>query len=219
MSHPRLHHTGFVVASIEECAEQMANSLSLAWDGVIILDPLQFVRVTFLPEAKSGAASIELVEPAGPRSPVKKFAEAGGGLHHVCYEVDDLKAQLSQSQSTPRQGFRGTENRLGNNTTEALGRISGELVVFEFRMPSCPFERLAAGPESKSQLIGNLARLQSLLSLPIVFEKTGIRACRSRGSDQAAPVEIEAVQKRKMRFRHRGIVKPCAGHNPANARL
>jgi methylmalonyl-CoA/ethylmalonyl-CoA epimerase len=100
MSHPRLHHTGFVVASIEECAEQMANSLSLAWDGVIILDPLQFVRVTFLPEAKSGAASIELVEPAGPRSPVKKFAEAGGGLHHVCYEVDDLKAQLSQSQSS-----------------------------------------------------------------------------------------------------------------------
>jgi methylmalonyl-CoA/ethylmalonyl-CoA epimerase len=41
---------------------------------------------------------VELVEPAGPRSPVRKFADAGGGIHHVCYEVDDLKTHLESAQ-------------------------------------------------------------------------------------------------------------------------
>ena len=41
---------------------------------------------------------VELVEPVGPRSPVRKFAEAGGGLHHICYEVDDLKSRIAASQ-------------------------------------------------------------------------------------------------------------------------
>lgn len=42
---------------------------------------------------------VELVEPVGPRSPVRKFAEAGGGLHHICYEVGDLKSQIAASQA------------------------------------------------------------------------------------------------------------------------
>src|ERR1700756_4162411 len=77
---PRMHHVGFVVTSIAESANPLASALSLAWDGVVIHDPLQFPNVTFL---TSEGSTIELVEPAGPRSPVRKFAEAGGGLHHV----------------------------------------------------------------------------------------------------------------------------------------
>lgn len=99
MSRPRLHHTGYVVASIAESAEPMARALSISWDGVIIHDPLQFVKVTFLPSNQGDESTIELIEPAGPRSPVRKFAEAGGGLHHVCYEVDDLKAQIAACQA------------------------------------------------------------------------------------------------------------------------
>ena len=33
-----------------------------------------------------------------PRSPAQKFAQAGGGIHHVCYEVNDLKAQVESTQ-------------------------------------------------------------------------------------------------------------------------
>jgi methylmalonyl-CoA/ethylmalonyl-CoA epimerase len=96
---PRLHHVGYVVASISKSAPRFAQLLSIGWDGQVIHDPLQFVRVTFLPANLSTQSTIELVEPAGPRSPVRKFAEAGGGLHHVCYEVDDLQAQIEYSQS------------------------------------------------------------------------------------------------------------------------
>lgn len=100
MTGPRLHHTGYVVKSIAESAEPLARQLSLAWDGNIIHDPLQMVKVTFLPALTGDQAMIELVEPAGPRSPVRQFAEAGGGLHHVCYEVEDLAAQLAASQAS-----------------------------------------------------------------------------------------------------------------------
>jgi len=96
---PRFHHAGYVVASIEETAPSFARGLGLAWDGAVIHDPLQMVRVTFLPANLSGEATIELVEPAGPRSPVRKFAEAGGGLHHFCYEVDELTTQIAASQA------------------------------------------------------------------------------------------------------------------------
>jgi methylmalonyl-CoA/ethylmalonyl-CoA epimerase len=92
-----LHHIGYVVADIATSAPAFARSLNVAWDGVVTHDPLQFVRVTFLPSGRDHAPLIELVEPAAPRSPVRKFLDAGGGLHHLCYEVPDLGAALKQS--------------------------------------------------------------------------------------------------------------------------
>ena len=94
----RLHHVGYVVPSIAEAVTGYQDAFSVDWDGEIIHDPLQMVRVTFLPSNKTDAATVELVEPAGPRSPVLKFAQAGGGIHHVCYEVNDLKAQVESTQ-------------------------------------------------------------------------------------------------------------------------
>ena len=90
----RLHHIGFVVASIEESAESIARSLCATWDKNIVHDPLQKVRVTFLTGAHANDALIELVEPGGPESPVSHLVEKGGGLHHLCYEVEDLDAHL-----------------------------------------------------------------------------------------------------------------------------
>jgi methylmalonyl-CoA/ethylmalonyl-CoA epimerase len=95
----KLHHIGFVLDSIQESAESFARSLGATWDGNIIFDPLQKVRVTFLQGAHSSDAQIELVEPVGPDSPVLSFLEKRGGLHHLCYEVDDLESHLIFSKS------------------------------------------------------------------------------------------------------------------------
>lgn len=99
LNQSHLHHVGFVVDSISRNAAAFARSLSFEWDGSIIYDPLQLVNVTFLSPAKTGESTLELIEPVGRRSPARKFAEAGGGLHHVCYEVDDLESQIAASQS------------------------------------------------------------------------------------------------------------------------
>jgi len=96
---PAFHHVGFVVASIADAGPRFSRSLGIPWNGEIIHDPLQQARVTFLRRQPHDTA-LELVEPAGDDSPLHKFVAGGGGLHHVCYEVDSLPAQLQQSRAT-----------------------------------------------------------------------------------------------------------------------
>jgi len=96
---PKLHHIGFVVSSIEECAASFAQSIGGTWDGNIFFDPLQKVRVSFFQGRNTSDPLIELVEPAEPQSPVSRFLERGGGLHHLCYEVVDLDSHLRFSRS------------------------------------------------------------------------------------------------------------------------
>jgi methylmalonyl-CoA/ethylmalonyl-CoA epimerase len=95
-----LHHVGFVVASIAAAAPQFAAMLDSDWDGEIILDPLQAARVSFLQSKVASNPLFELVEPAGKDSRVGKFLERGGGLHHLCYQVEDLDKQLQLSRET-----------------------------------------------------------------------------------------------------------------------
>jgi methylmalonyl-CoA/ethylmalonyl-CoA epimerase len=95
----RIHHVGYVVASIAEAMPGFVRSLQSEWDGRVIEDPLQKVKVAFL-TTRLEDAQVELVEPAATDSPVLRFlAEKGGGLHHVCYEVADLEGQLIEMRS------------------------------------------------------------------------------------------------------------------------
>jgi methylmalonyl-CoA/ethylmalonyl-CoA epimerase len=89
-----LHHIGFVVPTIALAVEGFLNSLNATWDRQVFEDPLQKVKVAFL-STRPGEPQIELVEPVGEKSPVRRFlVEKGGGLHHVCYETDSLDAGL-----------------------------------------------------------------------------------------------------------------------------
>jgi methylmalonyl-CoA/ethylmalonyl-CoA epimerase len=97
--HPKLHHVGFVVSSIQESAESFARSLGATWDGNIVFDPIQKVRVSFFQGRNGTDPLIELVEPGGPESPVSRFLKGGGGLHHLCYEVEDMESHLAYCKS------------------------------------------------------------------------------------------------------------------------
>ena len=89
---------GFVVESIEKSAPAFAAGVDCKWDGLIIEEPNQRARVSFCRPSSPGEAQFELVDPgAFEDSPVRRFLdEEGGGLHHVCYEVPDLKSALAQ---------------------------------------------------------------------------------------------------------------------------
>lgn len=95
----RLHHIGFVVASIRDSAPGFVCSLGANWDEVVFADPDQKVKVTFLKTAL-GDVLIELVEPNAEDAPVSNFLrEKGQGLHHLCYEVDRLEEALPELRS------------------------------------------------------------------------------------------------------------------------
>ncbi len=93
-----LHHLGFVVSSISAVAEEFAASMSARWDGEIIHDPIQRVRVAFFSPVDTRNPVFELVEPASEVSPVSNFLKKRGGLHHVCYEIDDLESGLREAR-------------------------------------------------------------------------------------------------------------------------
>ncbi len=92
-----LHHVGIAVESIARSAEQYRAALGLALAGDIVEDPIQKVRVAFVPAGNG--TFIEFVEPAGPDSPVTRVLHKGGGLYHVCYQVSDLHAAIARVQA------------------------------------------------------------------------------------------------------------------------
>jgi methylmalonyl-CoA/ethylmalonyl-CoA epimerase len=72
------------------------RSLSGAWNGEIYEDPDHGVRVAFV-ITHSGDAAVELVQPRPGGSPIDRFLhERGGGLHHACYETENLEERLAE---------------------------------------------------------------------------------------------------------------------------
>ena len=94
MPEPSLHHTGYVVPSIAEGLARWSETLSAVSVSEAFEDETQRARVVFLEFAPGGGALLELVEPLTVDSPLSRFLQKGGGLHHLCFEVDNLEEQI-----------------------------------------------------------------------------------------------------------------------------
>ena len=94
----RLHHVGVVVESIERAAPFWTVHLGMRPMTVAVHDPIQKVNVQFFASV-SDQASVELVEPAADDSPVLNALKQGGGLNHVCFEVESLDHCLAAARS------------------------------------------------------------------------------------------------------------------------
>ncbi len=84
----RLNHVAIAVRDVAAAAEVYRKTLGAAVSEAVVQTEhgVTTVFVT-LPNTK-----IELIEPLGAASPIAKFLERNpdGGIHHVCYEVDDI---------------------------------------------------------------------------------------------------------------------------------
>ena len=87
----KINHIAVAVNNVEEAANFYQNVLGLTLSGVEVVTA-QKTKVGFF---KIGESNIELVEPAEPDSPLVKFLEAKGqGIHHICFEVDDIESVI-----------------------------------------------------------------------------------------------------------------------------
>src|SRR5262249_50609987 len=86
----RLNHGAMAVGDIAKAAATYRETLG-AEVSAATAQPEHGVTTVFinLPNTK-----IELLEPYGEGSPIAKFLERNpdGGIHHLCYEVDDIRA-------------------------------------------------------------------------------------------------------------------------------
>lgn len=99
MPDPSLHHVGYVVTSIADSIESWRRAIAAVSVSAAFEDAIQRARVIFLDLPPEGAVKLELVEPLGPDSPVAGFDQKGGGLHHLCFEVDDIEQQISRMRA------------------------------------------------------------------------------------------------------------------------
>lgn len=93
----RLNHVAIAVGDIAKAAEVYRRILG-AHVSEAAPQPEHGVTTVFitLPNTK-----IELIAPLGDASPIAKFLERNpdGGIHHVCYEVDDIRAARDSLQA------------------------------------------------------------------------------------------------------------------------
>ena len=108
----KIHHVGIVVPNLDEAMTFWSNLLGLALVKTATVQD-QGVKAALL---KAGQSEIELLEPIVPESGVGKFlARRGGGLHHICFETEDVEIELSQARTKgiqlidqqPRPGLAG----------------------------------------------------------------------------------------------------------------
>lgn len=90
----RLNHVAIAVRDLATATKTYREALGAEVSAPQAL-PEHGVTVVFvhLPNTK-----IEFLEPLGATSPIAKFLEKNpdGGMHHVCYEVSDIRAARDQ---------------------------------------------------------------------------------------------------------------------------
>jgi methylmalonyl-CoA/ethylmalonyl-CoA epimerase len=136
----KIHHVGIVVDELAKAMSFWRDLLGLALVKTAVVQD-QGVKAALL---RAGESEIELLEPLSPESGVGRFlSRRGGGLHHVCFETEDVQAELNRARAKgiqlidqqPRPGLAGMICFLHPKATRG--------VLVEYAQP---IRQSAAGP-------------------------------------------------------------------------
>lgn len=129
----RLNHVAIAVPDLAAAAAQYAGTLG-ASVGAPQDEPDHGVTVIFieLPNTK-----IELLHPLGDDSPIRGFLDKNpsGGIHHMCFEVEDILAARDRLKSEGARVLGSGEPKIGAHGKPVLflhpKDFSGALVEIE----------------------------------------------------------------------------------------
>jgi methylmalonyl-CoA/ethylmalonyl-CoA epimerase len=109
-----VHHVGFAVENLDGALDTYERLFGAHLEHRTRVEE-QGVEAAFV---RVGESRLELLSALGDDTPVGRFlAKRGPGMHHVAYEVDDIRAALAHLSDagaalideTPRQGMFGLE--------------------------------------------------------------------------------------------------------------
>lgn len=114
MNLKKIEHLGIAVKSIEVSGRLFEHLLGTAPYKSETVESEKVSTAFFL----SGPNKIELLEATSPDSPVAKFIEKRGeGIHHVAFEVEDIKHEMQRLRSAgfvllSEEPRKGADNKL-----------------------------------------------------------------------------------------------------------
>jgi len=113
-----LNHVAIAVPDVRAASQKYHDVL-----GAKVSEPQSVpahgVTVVFV---DLGNTRIELLQPLGEKSPISGFLEKNpaGGLHHLCFEVSDIRAERDQVKATGARVLGDGEPRLGAHNKPVL---------------------------------------------------------------------------------------------------
>ena len=114
----RLNHVAIVVPDLLAASRVYRDILGAKVSQPVDM-PAHGVTTVFveLPNTK-----IELLHPLGENSPVAKFlaGNPSGGMHHVCYEVDDILAARDQLKAAGARVLGDGQPKIGAHDKPVL---------------------------------------------------------------------------------------------------
>ena len=109
----RLDHIAIAVPDLDAAIARFCEDIGLPLKGTEdVVD--QKTTTAFIP---AGQTQIGLIHPMGGEGPVQAYLDKrGGGLHHLCFETDDIEADVARlkakgyrfTSDAPRPGAHGT---------------------------------------------------------------------------------------------------------------
>ena len=107
----RLNHVAIVVPDLESASSLYRNTL-----GAAVSAPMEQPEhgvVTVFVELEN--SKVELLHPLGEDSPIARFLvrHPDGGIHHLCYEVEDINAARDQLLTGGYRMLGSGEPRMG----------------------------------------------------------------------------------------------------------
>jgi methylmalonyl-CoA/ethylmalonyl-CoA epimerase len=107
----RLNHVAIAVPDLAAASAVYRDTLGATVSAPQAL-PDHGVTVVFI---DTGNAKIELLEPLGEGSPIASFLakNPAGGMHHICYEVDDIIAARERLKASGARVLGDGEPKIG----------------------------------------------------------------------------------------------------------
>jgi methylmalonyl-CoA/ethylmalonyl-CoA epimerase len=109
-----IHHLGVAVHDLDEAVETYERLFGAEVEHRASVEEQGVEAAAVL----VGAGRVELLAPLGEETPVGRFlAKRGPGMHHVAYEVEDVRAELDRLSAEgaelidpePREGLFGLQ--------------------------------------------------------------------------------------------------------------
>lgn len=109
-----IHHLGVAVHDLDEALETYMRLFGAELEHRALVEGQGVEAAAVL----VGSGRVELLAPLGEETPIGKFlAGRGPGMHHIAYEVDDVRSELDRLSAAgaelideePRQGLFGLQ--------------------------------------------------------------------------------------------------------------
>lgn len=114
----KLNHVAIAVPDLDAATRLYRDTLG-AKVSAPVAQPAHGVTVVFveLPNTK-----VELLHPLGDKSPIAAFLEknASGGIHHICYEVEDILAARDKLKAEGARVLGDGEPKIGAHDKPVL---------------------------------------------------------------------------------------------------